>query len=138
MSWWGPYVGLPFVPRGRDRTGLDCWGLARMVYASELAIDLPSFDAISPIEARRVATEMESARDVPPWHAVDQPRAFDMLLMAGRPGGRVALHVGVMVDATHVLHTFKGQNSCVLPLKHHFIAPLVLGWQRHQDAPSEV
>ena len=41
MIWANAYVGLPWADLGRDRTGCDCWGLARLVYAEQLGIALP-------------------------------------------------------------------------------------------------
>ncbi len=136
MSWWGRYVGIPFADRGRDRAGCDCWGLVRLAYAEELGIDLPSYGEISVTELRRIAERMEGARDHGPWSAVHEVQAFDVLLMAGRVGGRVAAHVGLSIGGGRVLHTFPGQDSCVLPLTHHLISPLVLGWQRHKGVST--
>ena len=30
--WAGHYIGLPFRDHGRDRSGLDCWGLIATVW----------------------------------------------------------------------------------------------------------
>ena len=48
MIWANAYVGLPWADLGRDRTGCDCWGLARLVYAEQLGIALPSYSDAYP------------------------------------------------------------------------------------------
>lgn len=41
--WWEEYLTIPFVPFGRDRSGCDCWGLARLIEREVFDRRLPSY-----------------------------------------------------------------------------------------------
>lgn len=106
-AWASKYVGLPAAERGRDAaTGLDCWGLVRLVLSQEAGIEAPSWE-----NAYSGFCTVEGARGLidsvgEEWSEVDAAggarlQAFDVLLFAGL---RTALHVGVAVDAETFLH----------------------------------
>jgi cell wall-associated NlpC family hydrolase len=95
-AWVHEYQGIPFAPRGRDRGGIDCFGLLRLVYEEQLRILLPSFT-----ESYTTALEKEEVRaafasELPKYGrpiAAGEERCFDAIFV--RPFGR--LHCGVVV-----------------------------------------
>lgn len=103
MHWSVDYVGLPWADRGRDRTGCDCWGLVRLVYAEALGISLPSYagDYPSADELREIDGLIRGALGAGPWVEVAAVREFDLVLFGI---GRFDSHIGIMVDRSRMLH----------------------------------
>ncbi len=101
--WSATYVGLPWLDRGRDQTGCDCWGLARLVYAVELGIELPTYvgDYPSAGEAAEIDRLIRDALDGGPWIEVSAAGEFDLVLFRL---GRWDSHIGIMVDGKRMLH----------------------------------
>jgi cell wall-associated NlpC family hydrolase len=111
---WNAFVGLPVVPMGRDRDGLDCWGLVRLVYAEALGIALPAYAGIHPDTAERAEIDrlMSSPVALKPWREVVlPPQPFDVLVFRIGPWRR---HVAVCVDARRMLHAHVGETAVVL------------------------
>lgn len=131
MSWEGAYVGVPFVEGGRDRRGLDCWGLVRLVFRDRLAIDLPLHDEIGPADHRRVTTQMQASIGSGAWQKVQGPRAYDVMVARRDPHSRYPGHVGVMLDSGRVLHVWKGRDVHVSRLREPALAGLIIGFFRH-------
>ena len=46
-AWTADYVGLPFKEGGRDRQGLDCYGLLRLVINERFAGTVPEYEGIA-------------------------------------------------------------------------------------------
>lgn len=146
MAWWGPYIGRRFGERS------ECWSLVRDVYRERLGIDLPEHGELSAtyvavVEAlrwqhvprhqlaaarRAVMDAFDAGQASESWVKVDDPQAFDVVLMGGPHAdrGRV-MHVGVAVDSTRVLHIEKATGSVVVPLAHPSVAGRIIGYRRH-------
>lgn len=129
MTWVAAYVGLPF---GEGAGEVTCWSLVRRVYSERMGIDLPEYGEIPASDLLAVAREMEAGQRLAPWRAVDAPLMGDVCLMrSGRVGGRRVVHVGVMVDASHVLHVEAASNAVVVPVTHFSVAGRIMGYRRY-------
>lgn len=107
--WWNAYIGTPFAEKGRDKSGLDCWGLVRLVYAEHLQIDLPSYaERYRDTNDRETLNALVEAEKNCKWVAVDKPKPYDVVIltMLGLP-----THVGVVVNSRQMLHCLKGSNT---------------------------
>lgn len=131
MIWAARYIGLPYADQGRDRAGVDCWGLARLVYREELEIDLPSCagDYTSAEEAREVNAVLAGAPERNQWRCVDVARAFDLFELRT---GRLASHVGIAVGSDLMLHVHADGTSKIERLAPRW-SSRVVGIYRHEN-----
>lgn len=104
--WCQKYMHLPFVERGRDGAGVDCWGLVRMVYAQELGIALPDYlDCYDTTQDSARISEAISQHREGAWFTPASPQAFDVIILRMRG---VAMHVGIVTQRGEMLHCSQG------------------------------
>jgi len=104
------YIGIPFKELGRDRRGLDCYGLVRLFYAEQ-------FDTVLPILLDNYASTKDS-KDVhevvkcciPEWSDVKIGSYGDVCLfnLKGLP-----IHLGLYLGDGKFLHAIRGADSCI-------------------------
>lgn len=110
--WAGHYIGLPFQDHGRDRAGLDCWGLVRLVMAEQFGIALPSYvheyHRTTQVDRISALIERESFK----WKII--PAGSEVcgdvivLRVRGKP-----MHVGMVLGDRQMLHIELGINSVI-------------------------
>jgi probable lipoprotein NlpC len=107
--WYDNYIGIPFVEKGRDDSGVDCWGLVRLVYANHLGIFLPSY-----IEAYESTLDRETLKDIIKtqaeyyWEEPKKPEEFDVIML--RMHGLVT-HMGIVTKPGHMIHCMHDINT---------------------------
>jgi cell wall-associated NlpC family hydrolase len=130
-SWVATYVGIPFLERGRDRRGCDCWGLCRLVWREQFGLEVPSYveGYRSTTDAAEISALIHGSRGL--WRQVEleEARPGDGLLI--RMQG-VPMHVGVVVEPPAFLHVERGINGCVDRFDSPRWARRVLGAFRHE------
>lgn len=127
-AWCGAFVGLPFVDHGRDRAGVDCWGLAKLALEEHFGIGgLPDFTS-QYRHARDRALHEVFACEIERWQRVEIPAPGDVVVLryAGRP-----MHVGLVVAPGLMLTVDRGTASCVERLDSHRWLGRIEGYYRH-------
>ena len=131
--WAGHYIGLPFLDHGRDRSGLDCWGLVRLIMAEQFGIALPSYvrEYQRTTQADKIGALIE--RESSKWKPV--PAASEIcgdtvvLRVRGKP-----MHVGLVLGDRQMLHIESGINSVIERYSGANWAERVCGFYRYKSS----
>lgn len=102
-AWANNYVGIPYAAFGRTRAGADCWGLACVIYAAELSIQLPDYLGYASVDERREIDALIAGAEASPlWAArAGAPQPFDIAVFRN---GRFASHLGVVLRPGLMIH----------------------------------
>lgn len=125
------YVGIPYKNKGRDKKGVDCWGLAMLVYRECLGAELPSYGDVSAEDIKAIYKAMSAGKDEDIWVEISSSdvKKYDICVMRHPQFNRVC-HAGIMVDARRVLHVEKGVDSAIVELKHSSIRERIVCFRR--------
>ena len=108
------YIGIPFKDGGRDFSGLDCWGLVRLVWKEERGILMPDMgDEYSSAFERGDVCGLFGKYTAQDWNedVTDRPRKpFDVLVFSF---GTLELHAGLWIADGEMLHVMQGMETCV-------------------------
>lgn len=127
-SWTADYIGIPFLIRGRDRAGLDCYGLCRLVLAEHFGKRLPDFQSYRSMEDRQhIAVLIDANKPTINAHQVESPIPGDLVLMHfyGLP-----IHIGIYIGSGYLLHVMKGCNTAIERIDSTRIARRIKGYYR--------
>ena len=115
--WANDYIGIPYADHGRDRSGLNCWGLVHLIGRERLGMKLPELEGVTWRTARRTKNwpgfltqgkergwrtlwEKTSDNDRPPRGL--KVEIGDGILLRGRKG--IVNHCGLVVGAPWFIH----------------------------------
>lgn len=112
-SWASSYLSIPFVEKGRTRTGVDCYGLVRLIYQEQRGIVLPSYveDYATTTDYREITALLRN-EVVTQWKEVEMAdvQTYDGLIfrLLGQP-----THFGMVLDPPWFIHALKRDRQDV-------------------------
>lgn len=105
--WWNNYVGIPYENEGYDRSGLNCYGLVRLIQKEVFRKDLPKHnDNLFDVDWYRplgVAI---------PLGSVSSGDIIHMFII--QDGKRIDTHVGVVTEPGSLIHTTRNTGSTIV------------------------
>lgn len=129
LDWTRNYIGIEFKPRGRDRSGLDCWGLLRLVMMEQYQIELPEFlDYTDSTDQQQIGPLIRE--NIGEWWSIQQGKEIPSDVALFRIGKEPA-HVGIVVAPSHMLHVSSGACSCIESYHSPIWCSRLLGFWRH-------
>jgi len=112
MSDFSSYIGIPFRSCGRDRFGLDCWGLLCLIYREKLGISLSSY--IDEYDDAHLYDKVSKAvtAHIPEWTPVikGHEKPFDAIILKLRG---LPIHIGMVVKPGQMIHVLDKLNTCL-------------------------
>ena len=130
-AWAANYIGIKFADRGRDRNGIDCWGLVRLVYLEQMGIMLPGYEDgyRDTGDSGGVAAMYDRELGGDAWRPIqDEPELGDVALYLT---GLRLWHVAMVVGHDWLLHARRGADSCLERMSAAVWEPRLRGIYRY-------
>ena len=128
------YIGIPFLEKGRDQSGVDCWGLVRLIYKQEYDITLPSFVGDYELsDDARIGELFVQYKEG--WELLETPKTGCVVLF--RMFGTES-HIGVVVDNSRFIHVREGRDSVIESLENAKWFKRVVGFYNYSEGANAV
>ncbi|MBS4019528.1 MAG: C40 family peptidase [Dechloromonas sp.] len=134
MHWSARYIGLPWLPGGRTRDGVDCWGLMTLVYAEVAGVPLDPLNGlyVTAEEREDIARIVDGQCAHGPWVKVEAGDEREMDILLFRCFG-LQSHVGVVCGRGLMLHATSGKDSSIERYADGRWLPRLMSAWRHEE-----
>jgi len=109
------YLGIPFLHLGRDRNGLDCYGLVCLFYRENFGIELPDYRYEKDWDHLGLSIiQDEYSKN---FIQIDDPVKYGVVTFKNL-GSRIERHIGIMIDDISFMHVPDNGGVCIEKLSH--------------------
>lgn len=119
MTNLSPFIGIPYLNRGSNFQGCDCWGLVWLFNLEILGRLIPRYDGYEDSGDSLTMKDYIADR----WGAWEVVQHADLKIgdvLAIRLSNKAATHCGVYADRGKMLHTLSGRMSCLESVEDGF------------------
>lgn len=109
------YLSIPYLYGGRDRSGLDCYGLVLMFFAEHFGISCPDYTYVQDWDAEGFNYIEEEY-----WkrfEKINSPERYCTVTFRGF-GSKIERHIGIMLDDISFLHVPIKGCVCIEKITH--------------------
>lgn len=126
------YLTIPVISGGRDRKGVDCWGLVYLIYEEKLGIMLPKYEDVDRTKAEDVWARISQER-VDDWQEMAAPerREGDVILLRVK---NVPWHVGIVLANGKFIHADPCRGVLIEKIESIHWKNRVVGYYRHPES----
>lgn len=131
-SWAADYIGIPFKSGGRDRRGLDCYGLVRLVLAEQYGCQLPLLDGKYDNALNLYDTSPLFFQQLPILtEKITGPQERALALMEMR---QLPCHLGLFCGGGCILHSRSGAGVVAERIDSRRLPGRISGWYRVSES----
>lgn len=123
------YIAIPYKSKGRDISGLDCYGLVRLVLDEQFGVKLPSFDDKYDNE-KDIRVQEIIAQQKEGWIQLDKPEIGSVVLFKVLGHEQ---HVGIVISDSKFLHIREGKDSVVDSLNSTTWKKRIVGYFKYKE-----
>lgn len=121
---------IPFKEKGRDYNGVDCWGIAYLIYRDILGIELPTYtEQYRNTMDRKEIANLWGTTDYEGWEKVNIPEPYDLvqIRMLGVP-----MHVGIYIGNNKFLHCLENIGTTIGRINSSEWRDRIVGYYRRK------
>lgn len=127
---WLSMIGVPFLKKGRDMSGWDCWGAVRFGLLNGFGVEVPSFTEDYTTSDDRESVSALITRESIDWPEVPlseaQPGDVLILRVLGQPW-----HCGLVVEPPYFIHAGRSVGTVRTRWDSLLWEKRILGVHRH-------
>ena len=110
------YIGLKYKLKGRESSGLDCYGLVYLIYKEEKGIVLPDFNSIQYCDTWYEKGEHHITDGIEKiWNIgkeIKKPyKPYDVMFFYSSPSKTVVNHCGLFIEDNKFIHIYPHEKS---------------------------